>query len=169
MAFSTPNFYIKVCNMIHVNNLTIYEVVHKEIKKNGCDCSLNHIDVSGVSSFIGLFSGCSFSNGKFPDISAWDTRSLKYMKSTFYHSSVNCDLSMWDTSNVVDMSYAFAFADVRNVKIANWDTSKLCNVEYMFNESNFDEDISGWDLSSVRSKRHMFGNNMSNKAIYPLK
>ena len=154
MAFSTPNFYIKICNTIRVNNLTIYEVVHDEIKKNGCNCSLNHIDVSCVSSFNGLFSGCVFPDGKFPDISSWDTRSLKHMKNTFYHSSISCDLSMWDTSNVVDMSYAFAFAKVKNLRIYDWNTKKLCYAEGMFKGSNFTEDISRWDLSSIKNKRN---------------
>ena len=163
MAFSSPNFYIKVCTTIRVSNLSIYEVVHEEIKKNGYDCSLNHIDVSLVTSFNGLFSGCAFPYGCFPDISTWNTRSLKHMRNTFYKSSISCDLSMWDTSNVVDMSYAFAFANVKGLGISNWDTKKLCYAEGMFKGSNFCEDISGWDLSSIKNKRHMFDDNYPSK------
>jgi len=156
MAFSSPNFYIKVCSRIYVNNLSIYEVVHEEIKKNGYDCSLNHIDVSCISSLNGLFSGCCFPDGKFPDISSWDTRNVKHMKATFYHASVNCDLSMWDTSKVIDMSYAFAYANVKNLRISDWNTKSLCDVDMMFKYSNFDEDISSWDLSLAKNKKRMF-------------
>lgn len=159
MAFSSPNFYIKVNRTIYVDNLSIYSVVHEEIKKNGCDCSLNHIDVSCVSSFNNLFSGCVFPNGRFPDISAWDTRSLKHMKYMFFRSNINCNLSMWDTSNVEDMSYTFAYATVKNMHISDWDIKKLRNAEGMFKGSNFNEDLSKWDLSSIKNKKHMFDNN----------
>ena len=61
---------------------------------------------------------------------------------------------MWDTSNVVDMSYAFAFAKVKNLRIYDWNTKKLCYAEGMFKGSNFTEDISRWDLSSIKNKRN---------------
>jgi len=50
----------------------------------------------------------------------------------------NGDISLWDVSNVTDMSMMF------------------------FNNSTFDRDISLWDTKSVVSMRDMFGQSIFN-------
>ena len=54
-------------------------MIENEIKRNGNNCDLNHIDVSNVNN----------------------------MNSMFRESKFNGDISNWDVSNVTDMNYMF--------------------------------------------------------------
>ena len=41
-------------------------------------------------------------------------------------------ISLWDTSNVTDMSRMFEYATEFNQDIGNWDTSNVTNMRFMF-------------------------------------
>ena len=59
-------------------------------------------------------------------------------------------ISLWDTSNVTDMSHMFVFAYNFNEDIGNWDTSNVTTMRCMFYCSKkFNQDISRWDTSKV--------------------
>ena len=60
-------------------------MIINEIKRNGINCSLNHIDTSKITSMSYLF------RGNLPGISISDEQLLR---------SFNGDISEWDVSNV---------------------------------------------------------------------
>ena len=68
-------------------------------------------------------------------------------------------ISIWDTSNVTDMSELFRAAKKFNEDIGNWDTSKVTNMRYMFSYAKeFNQDIGGWDTSNVTNMGGLFYN-----------
>ena len=70
------------------------------------------------------------------------------MSSLFrFNTSLNSDISFWDTSNVTNMSYMF-YGSSFNQDIGGWDVSSVTNMSYMFSgASSFNQDIGGWDTS----------------------
>ena len=79
----------------------------------------------------------------------------------------------FNTSNVIDMSYAFS--DCKSLKslssISNWNTSKVENMEGMFeNCINLEtiNDISNWNTLNVKNMNYMFCNCQKLTDITPL-
>lgn len=69
------------------------------------------------------------------------------------------NITLWDTSNVVDMSYCFNGATSFNQNISSWNTSNVVSMEFMFKgATSFNQSISSWNTSSVVSTREMFYN-----------
>ena len=67
------------------------------------------------------------------------------------------DISDWDTSQVTDMTRAFANCTDFNEDISGWDVSNVTSMKGMFrNASSFNQDISEWDTSSVEYMNGMF-------------
>jgi surface protein len=59
-------------------------------------------------------------------------------------------ISLWNTSNVTNMSKMFYNANEFNEDIGGWDTSNVTTMSCMFRKANnFDQDIGGWDTSNV--------------------
>ena len=103
------------------------EMIFNELKENGINVSLNHIDVSEITDLSGLFSSTSIN----PDISEWDVSNVTNMQDMFYNSDFNGDISEWDVSNVTNMCDMFAHSKF-NGDISNWDVSKVTNMNDMF-------------------------------------
>merc|ERR1719263_1898958 len=71
----------------------------------------------------------------------------------FYDAmNFNMDLSTWDVSSVVDMSYMFNYASMFNMDLSTWDVSSVVDMSYMFTYAyQFSSDISSWTGSAATS------------------
>ena len=70
--------------------------IKKEMRRNGHNCDLNHIDVSRIDNMDRLFLNSPF-NG---DISRWDVGHVVWMNNMFEGCAFNGDISQWDVSRV---------------------------------------------------------------------
>jgi len=134
--------------------------IKAEIKKNGNEFDLNHIDVSLVNNFSFLFAHTEF-NG---DISNWNTSRAENMQGLFYNSKFNGDISKWDVSSVTTMRHMFA-KSIFNEDISRWDVSGVAKMEDMFRDSGFEGDISKWDTRFLSCDKNIFLNSKLSKNI----
>jgi surface protein len=66
-------------------------------------------------------------------------------------------ISLWDTSNVTDMSWMFDTAIKFNQDIGNWNTSNVTDMSDMFNTAiKFNQDIDKWNIKKVTNMYGMF-------------
>ena len=66
--------------IIAKDNEHLKDLIHQEIKQNGPNCDLNHIDVSNVTNMFNTFRDSKF-NG---DISKWNVSNVTDMYNMFY-------------------------------------------------------------------------------------
>ena len=70
-------------------------------------------------------------------------------------------ISLWDTSNITDMSYLFYYDNddiaLFNEDISLWDVSNVETMNYMFlNCSRFDQPLKSWNVENVNTMKGMF-------------
>ena len=133
------------------NRKELLKMIRDEIKQNGNNCSLNHIDVSKITDIGHLFSSTDF-NG---DISQWDVSNVINMHALFYESDFNGDISNWDVSKVKNMEWMFANSFF-NGDISEWDVSNVKNMYSMFRHSEFNQNISKWKIKPNCATKFMF-------------
>lgn len=133
----------------------LLELIGEEIERSGHECSLNHIDVSEVTSMCSVFEEHPTFNG---NISNWDTSNVMNMSRMFRNSSFNGDLSKWNTGQVMDMTAMFQMASF-NGDISQWDTANAECMHSMFRQADFQGDISRWNVGKVRDMSSMFSYN----------
>ena len=82
-------------------------------------------------------------------------------------SSIELDLSDFDTSNVESMWEMFSESKLKTIKgLEYFDTSKVTSMNNMFSYSELEQiDVSNFDTSNVTDMRRMFGNNKVIKII----
>lgn len=153
MAFSTT--YID--KPIHEDVIKVHDweelfsTVHHEIDRLGWDCSLNHIDVSEIEIFDGIFKDSKF-NG---DISQWDVSHGISFNEMFKKSEFNSSLLNWDMSSARNLRQMF-FGSKFNQEINIWNVRNVETMEAMFSDSDFDQELDMWDVSNVLDMREMF-------------
>ena len=118
--------------------------------------SLNHWDMSEVTSTSDMFRGSSF-NGAIGD---WDVSKVERMSGMFRSTTAfNQDIGSWDVSSVTAMLYMFQFAKAFNQDIGNWDVSNVTDMSGMFQSTDaFNQDIGSWDVSNVTNMISVFEN-----------
>jgi len=91
------------------------------------------------------------------DISLWDVSNVTDMSGMFANSSFNGDLSEWDVSHVRYMRGMFINACFHGTGVQNWDVSNVRDMVLMFYENHsFDGDVSKWDVRNVTDMTGMF-------------
>jgi surface protein len=154
------------CTLFPKDKYELIIMIKEEMKNNGNECSLNHIDVSEVINMNYLFCGPSLVdfNG---DISGWDTSNVERMAGMFSNSKFNNDsICDWDVSNVKSMALMFHSNQVFNQNINDWDVSNVTDMEGMFcNNINFNQPLDKWDVSSVTNMGSMFEYSIFNQDI----
>ena len=145
----------------------LVKIMIEEIKKNGPDCSLNHVDVSNITDMSYLFEGGAFrvGNDSHPilsefdgDISEWNVSNVTNMECMFCrckYSGKDGDITNWDVSSVTNMAGMFEDS-IFNGDISDWDVSNVRDMAYMFAASKYNGDISKWDVSNVTNMSGMF-------------
>ncbi|MDT7831593.1 BspA family leucine-rich repeat surface protein [Flavobacteriaceae bacterium S356] len=109
------------------------------------------------TSMNGAFSGCSNMNigasAGVPNLSM-----VTSMVNMFrFATSVNQDLSSWNTSTVTTMNSMFVGASAFNGNISSWNVSNVTNMGWMFNgATSFNQSLNNWDVSSVTLLENMF-------------
>ena len=123
----------------------LVDMISDEIKQNGLNCNLNHIDTSKILDMSKLFSYGKTRdfNG---DISQWDVSNVINMTSMFRDSKFDDDISQWNVSNVKYMMEMFQNSDF-NGDISDWDVSNVKRMDSMFYISKFNQDISNWKIN----------------------
>ena len=114
---------------------------------------------SGIADMNGLF---NFENYEFAmdkselimfneDISGWDTSSVVDMSYMFVDAAAfNRSIGNWDTRNVTNMAAMFENSAVFNQPIGDWITSNVIDMSYMLADAvAFDQPIGTWDTSNV--------------------
>ena len=103
------------------------------------------------------------------DLSMFDTSNVTNMSSMFsFNNLESIDLSNFDTSNVTNMSSMFSVNDkLKNINISNFDTSKVTDMSYMFGLCNSltELDLSNFNTENVTNMGHMFYDSRNLKSL----
>ncbi|MGM0580778.1 MAG: BspA family leucine-rich repeat surface protein [Bacteroidota bacterium] len=88
-----------------------------------------------------------------PDLTQLTDMSYMFAGADIFNGAIN----NWDVSNVTDMTYMFNNADSFNQNLNNWNVSNVEKMFFMFTGADaFNGDITSWDVSNVRSFSFMF-------------
>ena len=157
-TITTPNFNgtqspplppVVIRDLDHLH-LTVSEAMQAQ----GPIVNLNHLDVSSVRIFDGLFENSAF-NGC---IEKWDTRSAQSMSRMFKNCSFNGDISQWNVEKVLYMTQMFKDS-VFTGDLSKWDVSRLERTDCMFEGAAFNGDLSPWRLRNRLDSIGMFNGN----------
>ena len=121
---------------------------------NGTKIPFNRIVTTLMTDMSYLFYNSSLNE----DISSWDTSKVTNMSGMFYLAqNFNLPINSWDTSNVTGMNYMFMYAYKFNQNIGSWNTSKVNDMARMFSGAyKFNQNIGGWNTSKVIDMSFMF-------------
>jgi len=138
------------------------DLIEQEIKLNGYNCDLNHINVCNVVSMQALFMFSLFDG----DISQWDVSNVEHMGSMFSYSKFSGDISKWNIIKTTNMMNMFSNS-IFNRDISQWDVSRVTDMGGMFQNCKFNQDLSAW--KPYKANILMFFNNSLAQLPYWIK
>jgi surface protein len=111
---------------------------------------------ANVSNLYRTFIQCDNFNDS--NVSLWDTSNVVNMLDMFNSATVfNQNLDSWNTSNVTNMAGMFGGATAFNGNIGNWNTGNVTDMGFMFDEAtSFNKPIGNWNVSNVNDMGWMF-------------
>ena len=116
-------------------------------------------DLSNVTDMSRMFENCSTLND---DISGWNTSNVTNMSSMFFGAiAFNQPIGSWDVSKVTDMGGMFHSGDFEkkaafNQPLNSWNVSNVTDMSTMFASCSFNQAIGSWDVSNVTNMSFMF-------------
>ena len=123
---------------------------------NITEINLEKFDFSNVTDMSSMFNCGNLQKLTLPDT---PTKKLTNMESIFGGCAklTELDLSIFETSNVTDMSYAFNACGVKHYDFSNFVTTNVKTMFCMFGECYATElDLSSFDTSNVENMASMF-------------
>ena len=92
------------------------------------------------------------------NISLWDVSQITDMSRLFQnHDTFNEPIGNWEVDNVIDMSYMFYYAQKFNQEIGNWEVDNVTDMSYMFYYAQkFNQEIGDWNVDNVTDMEGMF-------------
>ncbi len=133
------------------------ELVQSEVNVHGIACDLNHIDVSGIRVFDGLFGNTRFEG----DVSQWNMANAISVEGMFRDCPFNGDISKWSMHNV-ERAKSMFFNSPFNGDISAWDVGRLEIANHMFYQSGFKGDVSHWNVAALTHAIGMFSDSAFN-------
>ena len=149
---------IKTITASDLPTLKIVVSMFRDCKKLESINNIEKWDLSNVKKdMTNMFYNCHSFNA---NLSNWNISNIINMSWMFKEaSSFNSDISNWNVSNVISMGYMFLGASSFNSDLSNWNVSNVTNMSWMFFEaSSFNSDISNWNVSNVEYMNYMFRN-----------
>jgi surface protein len=116
----------------------------------------NAPDLRWCTNMHGMFKNCK-SNFSLHNLSKWDVSSVMDMSYTFENCSLfNKAIGTWNVRNVTNMQHMFSGCTSFNKPISNWAVCNVTHMNHMFRRCEvFDQPLL-WDVSKVTDMRNMF-------------
>ena len=153
LTIISMGFYKNAGGMSHPT--TKHELIKEiNIRLDRGQTNLNDIDTSMITDMSALLFNCNQNI----DISLWDVSNVRDMSYMFYGcDKLNCDFSRWNTGKVERMDCMFCSCQNFNSDLSKWNTRNVSDMENMFYKCyKFNCDLSGWDVHNVEYMRDMF-------------
>lgn len=110
-------------------------------------------DLSRVDNLAGMFRNTVIAD---PDVSNWDTSTVKYFDGMFWNAKANPDVSNWNTANAISFRTMFRSAPNAQPDVSNWSTSNVIDTRSMFNDSQANPQVGNWDTQNLSFAGSMF-------------
>ena len=156
--FNNGGDRLKILEITEWGRVNLGNVGHYFYGCSNLDVSATDIlDLTNTQNLARMFQGCS-NLGNTGDFSLWNTSQVTDMSYMFYQAvSFNQEIGSWNTSQVTDMQYMFYRGEIFNQSLNSWDTSRVTNMRSMFAQATaFNQNIGDWDTSQVTSMSSMF-------------